>query len=602
MKPDQSTMVVVTCGVRQPQLAWAKRASARWLYLGKDVGKRSVAYAALRSDFRWKIDADMHLIAAELRAPFLDFVADVGELQQDEVAWWSTTFSWKSWGSSDLFLLVCYLRLAQRAIEEALSKKEPTLLLIEDRWLYFQLRKTLGNRANISFVGASNLWIEKAEALAKGVIKRVWWLLGILRRYCRQRGVWQYPLRRNPSKPTIGLYSLPLSRCILPTGEWVDPFLPGLDELLRDNGYEVIRLGPPENIGFERDLAERHEFFQPMILAASLRRVFRAFIAFWKPRWPVKMRIDDLSVDWLARREWWREVSTTALCMYRMYYECLSKILSKGNWKGVVHPYENQPWEKLTALCASRYGMRTIGVQHSALSLYYMSVFLGKGESERMPLPDVVFTSGPYSQRILAEGGYPTGRVRMSGSLRYNYLSDTVNSTLESVPCSEILLALPIDLYMAEHLLDAVRSAYFQVSCSSRLRFYVKEHPSRRFDLSGLGFPVNRAADDVNEALQKCGLVIYVGTTLGPEAVALGRPALRYRPALLLDVDIAEPCARSIPTCDDDTIAESIERLVGNDISIDLVGARDGIKEIFAPLDRTILQDAFPVGGAPLST
>ena len=203
------------------------------------------------------------------------------------------------------------------------------------------------------------------------------------------------------------------------------------------------------------------------------------------------MQIHDVAVGWIARREWWREVATAALCMYRLYYECLCAMLSEGRWQGVVYPYENQPWEKLTVLGAERQATKTVGVQHAAISVYYMAVFLGRGEVARMPLPDVVLTSGRYSHRILSEGGYPQGRLRMGGSMRYDHLSAPGRSKapLPDAPLSDILVALPIDPYMADHLLAAVQSAYSTIGVSAGLRFHVKAHPSRPIELSGLGFP-----------------------------------------------------------------------------------------------------------------
>lgn len=594
-QPAQSTSILVTRGLGWTQRVWARRESAGWLYLGKDVARRSRVESVLQPDCCWRADDRLHRIAAELRGPFLDFVAEVGALQKNRIAWWSTTFSWKSWGSSDLFLLACYLRLAEQAIEEAHARRQSLLLLVEDRWVYLQLRTNLAGRSGVRFEGAPNLWMEKALAVARGALKRAVWLLDVVRRYYCQRRVWRGPLKHKPFRPTIGVYSFPLSRCIAPDHKWSDPFLPGLDEILAEAGYDMIRFGPPEHSGLEQELADRREFFQPLILYASISRVLRALVAFWKPCWPTSIEINGVDVGWLVRREWWYEVSTTALCMYRMYYECLCGMLSEGNWSGVVYPYENQPWEKLTVLCAARKAMRTVGVQTAAISLYYMAVFLGRGEAERMPLPDLVLTSGRYPHRILAESGYPEGRLRMSGSLRYEYLSDPgrPNPALQPAPLSQILLALPIDLYMADHLLDAVRLAYSRIESLPGLRFYVKAHPNRTIDLSHLGFPAERAPDDVTSALEKCGLVIFVGTALGPEAVALGRAALRYRPSLLVDVDLAEPCGGSIPTCDDMTMAESIKKLVANDISVDCEGARDGIREIFSPLDRGVFQSAF---------
>ena len=261
MGPPQSTGILVTRVLGPKQRAWARRESAKWLYLGKDVRWRARAEAELGSDTRWRVDDQLHRIAANLRGPFLDFVAEVGALQPNPVVWWSTSFSWKSWGSSDLFLLACYLKLAQRVIEEAGSQGCSILLLVEDRWVYRQLRANLTAHAGIRFAGASRLWMEKAPAVVLGALKRTGWLLDVLRRYYLQRRVWSGPLEHKPSRPAIAVYSFPMPQCIVPGGGWSDPFLPGLDELLTEDGHDVIRFAPPEHSGLEQELSERREFF-----------------------------------------------------------------------------------------------------------------------------------------------------------------------------------------------------------------------------------------------------------------------------------------------------------------------------------------------------
>ena len=113
----------------------------RWLYLGKDVNQRNRVESRLGTENQWRLGEGLHQVASDLRQPFLDFVSEVGRNQTNQVGWWSSTFSWKVWGASDLFLLVCYLGLARAVTQEAAANGTRLLMVVEDSWLMRQLKE-----------------------------------------------------------------------------------------------------------------------------------------------------------------------------------------------------------------------------------------------------------------------------------------------------------------------------------------------------------------------------------------------------------------------------------------------------------------------------
>ncbi len=571
-------------------LVFARQTDAEWLYLGKEVSPRMNVETALGRERHRRLGTRLHRVAEELRGPFLDFVAEVGALQTHSIRWWSTSFSWKNWGASDLFLLICYLKLAEDTVREAVRTRTSLLIQIEDPWLFDQLRKNLSEEPGLRFGGNPNLLRRKVSATITGLMRRIAWFPDVCLRYWRQTRAWPKKVEEPANTPGVGIYSFPMERCFRPNRDWHDPFLPGMDAFLRAQGHAVFRFSPPESGGFERELADRSSYFRPLILYATLASILRSWFAFWRPIWPEVPAVDKTPVGTLALREWWREVALTALCANQLYYECLIFMLRQVPCNWLVYPYENQPWEKLTVLAARNAGFRTIGVQHAAWSKFYMSLFQGNSDAGRMPSPEFILTSGEYSQNLLESNGIPPKRLRMCGSFRHGHLANSESGPsdepLPPAPRTEVLVVLPIDAPMSDHLLLAIRNSR---QGTEGLRFHIKPHPSRQIDVERLGFPAVAAPKDIVEAFERCGTVLFVGSTVGPEAVAMGRAVLRYRPELLLDVDPSEAYGDSIASCDDSDLLEKLIELIQ---AAETPQAEEQAST-FAPLDRDLLAEVF---------
>ena len=570
----------------------------KWLYLGKEVKWRRKVEELLGAGSRVRLKDRLHRITADLRQPFLDLVADIGGRQRDPLGWWSSALSWKSSAASDLFLLISYFRLAETLIQEARATRDSLLLIVEDPWLFQQMREIWHGSNEVLLIGNSYLAREKIRNVIVGSVKRVVWFFRVLRNYLSQRWAWGWKPLSAPQHVAVAIYSYPRLDYFQAKGSWRDSFLGDLDSFLTGLGYRVYRFSPPEVRGCEAEIAARYDYFRPLILYATISGVVRSLMALWRPRWPAKPTICGLSIHRLLERDWWIDVGKSSQSVYRMFYECLRAMLRNGDWRWCIYPYENQPWEKMIAIAARERGIQTAGIQHSTLSVNYLPYFLGSGEAPRMPLPDVIFTSGPYPQRILAEGGNPLERLKMCGSIRYNYLASKDQrhdrAALTAAPLPNILVALPLERYMAEHLLAAIAAAFPSGGREEGVCFYIKTHPGGPIPSHRWGFPATEAPADLHDALQSCGMVVFIGTTVGPEAVALGRMAVRYRPGTFLDVDTSEIFGESIPTCTDDDIREVLLQVVAQgDLAPPAESVRMARQQLFAPFNPDAAADVF---------
>lgn len=598
--------IIITSASRGTAFRGARYAPYRWLYLGRNVQQRRRVEAALGVQRRWPIGRRLQDIAQTLRQPYLDFIATLSRRQPDAVAWWSTTCSWRSPAVDDVLLLSCYARLAHDLVREAALHSHPLLLIIEDTWLLRQLWESLRNHPDVRCGRCGGLLRAQAWLCLRGVLARGRWFVVTVWSALRQRSVWRSVRHPRSAQPAVAIYSYPQSRCVVDRAEWRDPYLPGLEAWLQRLGYDVVRFVPTFATGFARALAARADYIEPLILRATPRALWRSLMTAWHPHWPDACALDGMPVHHLVQRARWVELGRSALCTYRFFYECLRNLLETRAWAWVIYPHENQPWEKLTALCAASRNIPTLGVQHSTLASMYLSYFLGAGEADVMPLPSRTWVAGPYPQRLLAEGGYPSDRLIMGGSPRYAHLAQeqtvrALRSRLGAAPRNEILVVLPDDIEAARHLLAAIASAFPLGGTEEGLRFHVKLHPATgQLTMRDVRFPATEAPADFSQALQRCGLVLYACSSVGIEAAVLGRSVVRYEPSLLLDMNPAELYGDRIPACTDETLREVLLAAVRAPDHRPLLDPQD-VGRVFQPVQWHALETVVSRAGDPTS-
>jgi surface carbohydrate biosynthesis protein (TIGR04326 family) len=361
----------------------------------------------------------------------------------------------------------------------------------------------------------------------------------------------------------------------------------------------VIRFTAPETGGWHRQIGERSSFVYPLILWTTGARVLRSLCAFWMPRWPKNLSVGGHPVRWLCLREAWLEAGRASLCGYRLYYECLRGMLSKGSWKYLISFYENQPWEKLQVLAARAAGIKTVGIQGSLFSRFYLAHALGKGEEERLPLPDLLGSSGEAARKIWVESGFPPASLKLCGALRYPDLAQRLLNRESSPPQngerSRILVVLPIDPDLIRHLLGALGSAFPDGGAKEKIRFLIRRHPVYPVPRSWIPFPAELArttSTNLRQDLASCGVVLFAGSTVGLEALAEGKVVLRYRSPRLFDLD--DSYGNLLPVVSDSDLREQLLAHVRGELPpCNQEEAARLVSDYFSPVDREQLMTLF---------
>lgn len=127
--------------------------------------------------------------------------------------------------------------------------------------------------------------------------------------------------------------------------------------------------------------------------------------------------------------------------------------LTLQNLKCLLFRLEFQPLERAILYNATT-KTKTIGFQHSALGKNFLNYVFTPGElspgtnlgndETRMPLPDLIVSSGEIGLRFMRSAGYPADRTAVSGAVRYGPILDY----LKELPEKQVLRkrhGLPLD-------------------------------------------------------------------------------------------------------------------------------------------------------------
>ena len=109
-------------------------------------------------------------------------------------------------------------------------------------------------------------------------------------------------------------------------------------------------------------------------------------------------------------------------------FKRLNKIKSL---KLIIYPFENKSLEKMM-LFALDNNLKTVGYQHSAISNRHFSLIINPDESQFIPLPNKIITTGHITKDwLVTKGNIPSDKISVGVSLRnssFHYLEKKIES------------------------------------------------------------------------------------------------------------------------------------------------------------------------------
>lgn len=210
----------------------------------------------------------------------------------------------------------------------------------------------------------------------------------------------------------------------------------------------------------------------------------------------------------------------------------------------------------------------TLTFQHSTLSVNLISHFFAEGEIEfhlkdssglAMPLPDFIFTTGEYYYNIMCKYGFPREQIYICGPMRFNNLlsylrqdkeKDALRQELGFSKSDKIFLVVMnwIEREGLSLIVSLIKSQT-QIYDKSTI-FLLRNHPHMRYDknISRLLKSLKphfryMVIDDkilLYDAISISDAVIQVPSTLGYEALAIGRMPITYENLHCFNVNSSE--------------------------------------------------------------
>lgn len=331
------------------------------------------------------------------------------------------------------------------------------------------------------------------------------------------------------------------------SGPYRDPFFGQLTDHLRGKNVPLLTVIHPDacfGLYFRnRNLIGRVYSYQAFLgisdmlgaLLELLRGLFRPFPA----------ALDVAGVDFapMMRRLYFLDAFSSSSYHAFLLHRVFSNIAGMFRVEHMIYPYENNFWERLPVLAMRRRSPKTVitGYQHNVVTLSSANYFPGIAEPADSPLPDRILTTGAVTAELLKRyGNYGKRLITPCCALRYAYLRAQPRHTGR---LERILLVAPEGVRAASCLVNyAIRRRREIGDWKIRVRFHpafdyddmrplLDDHgdDEGRFSVSGNA----KLADD----LRQCGALLYWGSTVSLEALAMGVPVIHLSGEHTLNMD-----------------------------------------------------------------
>lgn len=173
-----------------------------------------------------------------------------------------------------------------------------------------------------------------------------------------------------------------------------------------------------------------------------------------------------------------------------------------------------------------------------------LKYFLAPGGEPEAPLADRIVTVGEHTAQLLSANGHKPERIRVGGALQMHGLrAELPPDSSKSKHAPTVLVAPYVGLEEAAELVDMAIHLFTE---KDGVRVVVKCHPRLPFEkiqkLINTRLPqhVHVSEEAVTDLMQSSSLMVYTGSTVCIEAIAIGLPVVHLRTRFDLDLDPLE--------------------------------------------------------------
>jgi hypothetical protein len=383
-----------------------------------------------------------------------------------------------------------------------------------------------------------------------------------------------------------------------------DPYFGDLADYLDKEGERCFQLVKPlgcirEQIELSKNNLNVIPFYYFLTPSDLVRNLFETLTTVVNKKGiDIKINEKDISQDLnvLLEKEKYNSSFFHALLMYRVF----ENITKKLKIKKVIYPYENNAWERLSIMSIKKFSSSTkiIGYVHTVVPEISANMFPGIDETQFAPFPDKILTIGKITKELLEQfGDYKNIQVESSCALRFKYLE--TKSILPTQNERIVLVALE-GVIPAAKVLDDI----FELSkICSEWAFYIRTHPALPYSklqkfmsLRIKDFKNIKISEiaSLDKDIERAKVVMYWGSTVGIEALALGKPVIHYdlKKELSYDPLFMYENYKWLVGRDDSLlrVLEEIYKLASSEVENYQIQTKEFLKEYFYPINDTSLK------------
>lgn len=248
-----------------------------------------------------------------------------------------------------------------------------------------------------------------------------------------------------------------------------------------------------------------------------------------------------------------------------LHYFATKRLFKSASSDTYIYTYEGNPWERMCIQAVRDFSPQTsiIGYAHTVIPKAAAGMFPSVYERDNMPLSDRVLTTGAVAKELLDRyGAYKAGSVQAACALRFEYLRGV--RAFDRNRQKRILVALEGVTPVWQLASYALKELWKETEYEVRFR----SHPVLGLcDLAKLlTFNVAQLPPHIHESknssliqdIEWSGAVMYWGSAVGLESLALGRPVIHYQNNSLLNYDPLFDCPSLKWVATDQTSLQSI--------------------------------------------
>lgn len=317
-------------------------------------------------------------------------------------------------------------------------------------------------------------------------------------------------------------------------------FLDGQKELIPDPYFGNLATNiPPSKVGYVYLCYRPYSKFKRNVIGnngVNLLSLLRMKDFIWIGKEVIKFNLEQYNIPkrfvWHVNREMINEVKTTFI--YNLAVNRAFKHLDSSNTSCVLYPFENKSIEKMLLLGLVD-NIKTIGYQHSSVSLRHYNFILSKREHEITPMPDKIVTCGSITKNFLVSiGNFDSNLVVEGCELRNPFQVIKRLKRNRATPVT-VLLCFSSSY---EEITESIKILKLKFNKNNHVKIIARFHTD--FPLDGLPefdkeWILNNLIVSYNQSLKNdlehADIVAYATSSVAIVGLKFGIPALQIHPS-----------------------------------------------------------------------